>query len=367
VASVFLSYARSEMDFARQLGDVLAHHGHDVWGDWKDIPPAADWSEAISAAIDGADAFLAVLTPEYYASAQCASEADRALNGAKRIIPVLRREGYAPEGPFNALASIPFSESDDSEAATQALLEALKTDPDWAREHRRLLEQALEWERSGRDSSYLLRGRALTRAETWLARGSVKLSPTPSRLQSEYVVASRRRRKLGGPRRRRRKSIFVSYRREDTLASAGRLYDWLSGLVGEERVFMDVASIRPGVDFVAALEEALDDTGALLAVIGVRWLDTYQPDGRRRLDNPTDFVRLEVEGALARGITVIPVLVDGAQMPRPEDLPPALMELVRRQSFELSHAQWKRDVEELVTAIPSAVLRNRRPFGPRRR
>jgi hypothetical protein len=357
------------MEFARQLGEVLAHQGHQVWGDWKDIPPAADWTEAISAAIDGADAFLAILTPEYYASAQCANEADRAVKGAKRIIPVLRREGegYAPEGPFNALTSIPFGESDDSEAATQALLEVLETDPDWAREHRRLLEQALEWERSGRDSSYLLRGRALTRAETWLARGSAKISPSPTPLQSQYVVASRRRRRLGRPRRPRRKSIFVSYRRDDAPASAGRLHDSLSALVGEQRVFMDVASIRPGVDFVATLEDALDETGALIAVIGVRWLDADQPDGRRRLDNPTDFVRLEIEGALARGITVIPVLVDGALMPRPEDLPPALTELVRRQSFDLSHAQWKRDVKELLTAIPSAVLPNRRPFGPRRK
>lgn len=133
--------------------------------------------------------------------------------------------------------------------------------------------------------------------------------------------------------------IFISYRREDAAGYAGRLYDRLAGHFGAERVFMDVEGIEPGADFVEAIERAVGSCEALIVIIGDEWLSA-ESAGRRRLDDPADFVRIETATALARGIRVVPVLVEGAVMPRADQLPADLAPLTRRQAVELSHKQW---------------------------
>ena len=110
------------------------------------------------------------------------------------------------------------------------------------------------------------------------------------------------------------KGIFISYRRQDAAGNAGRLYDRLARHFGAERVFMDVEGIEPGLDFVEALEGAVASCEVLIVVIGAGWLATDNA-GKRRLDDPKDFVRIETAAALARHIRVVPVLVDGAVMP----------------------------------------------------
>ena len=112
----------------------------------------------------------------------------------------------------------------------------------------------------------------------------------------------------GGPSGR----IFISYRRGDTSATAGRLFDRLEGRFGVGSVFMDVDTIEPGLDFVEVIGGAVGSCDVLLALIGARWLGAVDEHGRRRLDDPDDFVVLEITTALERGIRVIPVLVDGA-------------------------------------------------------
>src|SRR5215468_9038498 len=114
--------------------------------------------------------------------------------------------------------------------------------------------------------------------------------------------------------------IFVSYRRQETSHLAGRLSDRLADRFGEGQVFMDVDAIEPGVDFAEEISRAVAACQVLLAVIGPNWLTATDERGRRRLDNPDDLVRLEVEAALARGVLVIPILVEGAVMPGREDL-----------------------------------------------
>lgn len=147
-------------------------------------------------------------------------------------------------------------------------------------------------------------------------------------------------------------SIFISYRREDSRADTGRLYDHLSSHFGAERVFMDIDDIAPGADFVDVLDRTLAGVDILLVVIGPRWL---APDnsGRRRLDDERDFVRTEIERGLARGAAVIPVLVGGTTMPARETLPPALGALSQRQSIEISDSRFREDVERLIAAIES--------------
>jgi hypothetical protein len=147
------------------------------------------------------------------------------------------------------------------------------------------------------------------------------------------------------------RAIFISYRRGDSEGESGRLFDDLVGRFGERAVFMDVAAIAPGRDFRKAIDESVAACGALLAMIGPTWSSIANDRGMRRLDDPADFVRLEIANALKRDIPVIPVLVRGAKMPRIEDLPDDLKELVYRNAVEISHARWKMDVGVLAEAL----------------
>ena len=145
--------------------------------------------------------------------------------------------------------------------------------------------------------------------------------------------------------------VFISYRREDSGGYAGRIYDRLAGVLGSDNVFFDVDSIAPGVDFIDTLSDRVGRCDALVALIGKQWLTIADAEKRRRLDDPNDFVRIEIEAALNRGIRVIPVLVDGATLPNSQDLPPSLQNLPRRQGIEISLARFNSDVERLNQAL----------------
>jgi hypothetical protein len=149
--------------------------------------------------------------------------------------------------------------------------------------------------------------------------------------------------------------IFMSYRRDDTAYPAAWLYKLLASHFGNSQVFKDVNSIELGVDFVEVITAAVGFCDVLLALIGDRWLSVTGPDGRRRLDDPGDFVRLEIEAALARNIRVVPILVEGARMPRADELPASLAMLTRRQALELSPNQFDAESERLISALDRAV------------
>lgn len=153
----------------------------------------------------------------------------------------------------------------------------------------------------------------------------------------------------------RRVSVFLSYRRADAPYAAGRLSDRL----GERfELFMDI-DIAPGLHFGHALTEAVSSCDVMLVLIGQSWLDARAEDGARRLEDPRDWVVQEIEAALARDVTVIPVLVDGARMPTPDQLPESLSSLGFRQAISLRHESFATDIGILVTAIEQAV-----PTGP---
>ncbi len=149
--------------------------------------------------------------------------------------------------------------------------------------------------------------------------------------------------------------IFISYRRDDSAGYAGRLYDRLAAHFGAGRVFMDVEGIELGTDFVTAIENAVGSCRVLIVVIGDEWLDTRDAAGRRRLDDPHDFIRLETVTALQRDIRVVPVLVGGALMPRAEALPEDLRPLARRQAIEVNHKQWEASTAELIRALEAML------------
>jgi TIR domain len=147
------------------------------------------------------------------------------------------------------------------------------------------------------------------------------------------------------------RAIFISYRREDTEGHAGRLFRDLCERFGKGVVFMDVAGIEPGRDFRRVIDQQVASCGVLLAIIGKDWLTVADEKGQRRLDDPIDFVRIETATALKRDIPVVPVLVHGARIPRPEQLPEDLKELAYRNSIELTHARWESDVQVLIKAL----------------
>jgi len=159
-------------------------------------------------------------------------------------------------------------------------------------------------------------------------------------------------------------SIFISYRRGDGPGFAGRLYDRLEQEFSAERVFLDVDNIAPGLDFVEVLHNKVAACDVLLAVIGRTWADARDGNGELRLHNPDDFVRIEIEQALNQGKRVIPVLVDGAEMPPRKSVPESLHPLLRRNAVRLTHEGFRSDVERLVTALEEALADMRKAPKP---
>ena len=153
--------------------------------------------------------------------------------------------------------------------------------------------------------------------------------------------------------------IFLSYRRSDTAGAAGRLTDRLKQRLGDQSVFRDLDSISAGADFEQTIRDAIRGASLALVVIGPRWIDARAEDGSRRLDDPKDYVRLEIESALAQDVPIIPLLVEGASMPKPEQLPPSLGPLALRNAHELSERRWSYDADQLVRQIGRASCRER--------
>jgi hypothetical protein len=151
------------------------------------------------------------------------------------------------------------------------------------------------------------------------------------------------------------RTIFINYRREDSISIAGRLHDRLAQAFGRKNIFMDVDNIPAGADFVAHLNSQVAACNLIVVVIGPKWLDAKDDAGQRRLHQPDDFVAIEIAAALARDIRVIPILVDGAGMPKASELPDHLKQLARRQAVEVRQNQFGRDAEALVERIRDAL------------
>lgn len=149
--------------------------------------------------------------------------------------------------------------------------------------------------------------------------------------------------------------IFISYRRDDAEGHAGRLYDALVQRFGKQAVFLDVDGIQPGADFWDVIERTVRSCDIVLPLIGSRWLDAKDAAGQRRLDNKDDVLRRELECALTHGVTTIPLLVHGAQMPSPATLPPSLAPLTALNGFEIRHTRWDSDVALLLDKLAAEL------------
>ncbi|WP_304896717.1 toll/interleukin-1 receptor domain-containing protein [Methylicorpusculum sp.] len=145
--------------------------------------------------------------------------------------------------------------------------------------------------------------------------------------------------------------VFISYRRSDSAGYTGRLADRLAKEWGEDLVFRDYDDISPGQNFFMTINDNLNSAHVMLVMMGKEWLTCLDEAGHRRIDDPEDFVRLEIETALQRNILIIPVLVKGARMPAPSDLPASISALAFRQAIELTDSRWAADVEKLIESV----------------
>jgi len=148
--------------------------------------------------------------------------------------------------------------------------------------------------------------------------------------------------------------IFINYRRDDSRADSGRLYDRLSAHF-PGKVFRDVASLEPGVEWHDAIARVIGQSDACIVVIGRDWLNITNANGERRLNDPRDTVRQEIVAALERKMRIFPVLVGGAKMPTEEELPPDLHSLCRRNALEITEQDWDEDLRKLISAMETAL------------
>jgi hypothetical protein len=162
--------------------------------------------------------------------------------------------------------------------------------------------------------------------------------------------------------------VFLSYRRSDTTGYAGRLYERLSAAFGDKNVFMDLDDIAPGKQFAGVIDKFIGSSDFLLALIGQQWLTSTDDGGKRRIDDPGDFVHREIATALDQNKEIIPVIVRKAPIPTEADLPEPLKALAGHQAFELSDSSWDHDVKRLIEAIGGGTLsyKIRRSKWPRR-
>jgi WD40 repeat protein len=193
MADIFLSYSRRDSDFVTRLNDALAARGKEVWLDLQGIADSEVFPDAIRRAIEESEAFVFAISPASVSSTYCGHEVDYAAELGKRIVPVLY-EAVSDEEIPTVIAErnwIPFLDTGEFERSVDRVVVAVDTDLEYRREHTRWLVKAAEWDREGRDHSFLLRGSELAAAEGWLAGAQTDADPPPTELQRSYLLASR--------------------------------------------------------------------------------------------------------------------------------------------------------------------------------
>lgn len=242
MSDIFISYAREDQSFVRRLGDALEADGREAWVDWEGIQPTADWMREIYEAIEAAETFVFVISPDSVASSVCKQEIEHAVEHHKRLAPILYRE-VESDASLEAFAKVNWifcRQEDDFDDAYRQLVDALDTDLEWVRAHTRLVVRAEEWKRRNRDDGYTLHGSDLEEAETWLALGD-GLEPIPTQSQREYITTSRRL----ATRRQRRILAAVSIALVVTIALAVlSLFSWREAVDQRQQVKLELARSR---------------------------------------------------------------------------------------------------------------------------
>jgi len=193
---VFISYSRKDKLFVRKLVAGLEADNISVWVDWEGIPPSADWMSEISEAVQGSDAFICVITPDWLRSKVCAEEYDLGLQYNKKLIPILHREPEKRTKMPKKLSATNWiymrPKQDQFKVGVSKVVTAITTDLDWIKEQTRLLQRAVEWESKKRNASFLLQGADLDEGERWMSEAAARPGQQVLPLQADYIHASRR-------------------------------------------------------------------------------------------------------------------------------------------------------------------------------
>ena len=298
LASIMISYSRKDKEFVQNLQGALSASGipeENIWIDWDDIPPAADWMDEITRAIGAADAFVFVISPDSLNSKVCGEELRIALENNKKLVPILYREAQAGD-PIPSIVSktnwIFMNQEGSIEAQIPTLLEAINTDLEWVREHTRTLERAIEWDQQGRDKSFLLRGVDLEAAESWQADAVQGKEPQPTHLQAIYIQTSRQDAK----RRRRNLLIGVTVALVVSIAlGITALFQWQ-----EAQEQSEINLVRQLSAQATSKKDQRLDLASLLSLEAIRLSE--------RRSTVSDISRAEVVGSLLSVVTHKPAL-----------------------------------------------------------
>jgi WD40 repeat protein len=194
--SVFISYSRKNKEFVRRLVAGLEANDVKVWVDWEGIPPSADWMVEITEAVQGSDAFICVISPEWLVSKVCLQEYNLGVQNNKKLIPIIYREPEKRIKMPEKLSATNWiymrTKKDQFKAGVAKIVESISTDLDWVKEQTRLLQRAAEWESKKRNNGFLLQGADLEDAERWMSEAATKPNEQVLPLQADYIHASRR-------------------------------------------------------------------------------------------------------------------------------------------------------------------------------
>jgi len=198
---IFISYRRADVEFTKKVHDGLKQADLTVWIDWNDIPPGVEgFSDEIQRGIEGAVAFICILSPTYLESEYCLMELKEALRLKKRVIPVVLKK-FEPTPPPEGIGHINWvyftphaGQENTFEDAFPKVLQAIRADYEHSREHTKLLQRAIEWQKNEKGKGYVLKGTELEKAERWQA-AAIGKDPAPTELHSDYILASRKEEK----------------------------------------------------------------------------------------------------------------------------------------------------------------------------
>jgi hypothetical protein len=308
--TVFVCHSDIDDAWVTTLVGDLESGGEEVWLD-RSVGGGSEWWDEILKQIRSRDVFVCALSDNWLDTETCRAEMSYANDLGLPVLPV-------QIGPLNPMRLIPFR------------------------------IQMIDYREMLRGPRGPHSGMVLIAAVQALASRRKPLPdplppppPIPGRSTSDSISAT---------------GIFISYRRGNDSYCAGRLYDHLRHHFGDDRVFMDVDSIDLGVDFTQVIDRKLSQCAVMLVVIGATWATVTGPEGQPRLQNPRDFVRLEVETALARDeVRVIPIYVEGAAPPVESQLPDALSALALRNGINISHEGFSSDFGRLLKSIQRVI------------
>ncbi len=255
---IFISYRRTDVEFVKTLIPELEKSGRKIWIDWDDIPPGVEsFSDEIQRGIEGANALIAVLSPNYLESIYCLGELEEAIRLNKRIVPIVYQK-FDPAPPPDGIGHINWvyftphaGQENTFEQAFPKVEQALDADYASSREHTRILLRALDWDKHERNKSYLLKGTEIDKAENWQVK-AINKDPSPTELQSEYILDSRTN------QRHQRQRLTIAIGALLVMVVIGGIMAYIQGRISHSQALAS-AALQPGNENIStalALEAA---------------------------------------------------------------------------------------------------------------